>query len=235
MSPIHQSLAGFKIAACMILLAGLSCGGERATPGAWHPETLTARVPVIECSPILVDGLFSPGEWDDALDFETGPHSRMLFKQDADYFYIGVDCRELVGPATNLFLAADATEIVQFHVSAQVAERRVTRVSTRSDNPAWTWGYSDNWMANEVRWNDGELKRLIEEAGGWSADLFAKAAYPSHGAEFQFRKARFSAQRYFFRLDLIYPPDYDANPEIFPLGTKMGDISGWAVIELLQK
>ncbi len=226
---------GFKITAWIIVLAGLSCSRENASPGTWDPEIRTATLTVTDCTPILVDGLFSPGEWDDAIAFETGPHSKMLFKQDAVYFYIGVDSRDLIAPATNLFLAAEATDILQFHISAQVGERRVTRESTRSENPAWKWGYSDNWMANEVRWDDRELQRLTKEAGEWRADLFARVAYPSHGAEFQFRKTRFNAPRYFFRLDLIYAPDFDAKPEVFPEGTQMGDTTGWAVLVLSQR
>jgi hypothetical protein len=220
---------------CVGLLAALSCGGEPGSPGEWDPETLTVTLSATDCVPILLDGLFSPGEWDDAVALKTGPHSTMLFKQDADYFYIGVDSRTLIAPSTDLFLAADSAEIRQFHVSAQVSERKVTRESTRSENPEWNWGYSDGWMANEVRWNDREFKRLMEDAGEWRADLFAQVAYPSHGAEFQFRKSRFGAQRYSFRLELVYAPDFDANPEVFPEGTEMGDITGWAVLELSRR
>jgi hypothetical protein len=42
-------------------------------------------------------------------------------------------------------------------------------------------------------------------------------------------------RRYSFRFDLIYAPDYDADPEVLPEGTKMGNITGWAVLELSHR
>jgi hypothetical protein len=183
----------------------------------------------------MLDGLISPGEWDNALTFEAGLHAKILLRQDGDYFYIGIDCRDVIRPSINLELAEDSTEVWQFHVGAQIGERIVTRESTRRENPTWLWSYSDNWMANEMRWDYDEMDRLKEEAGGeWLAEDFAKVAFPSHGAEYQFRKTRFDASRYYFRLHLFFldPPGHKLDPVVFPEGTAMGDITGWAVLEL---
>lgn len=39
----NKSRRAFKITAWIIVLAGLSCSGENASPGTWDPETRTAK------------------------------------------------------------------------------------------------------------------------------------------------------------------------------------------------
>ena len=49
----------------------------------------TVRVP--EGRPILIDGLFSPGEWDDALAVRVRPDLQLLFKRSAGFVYSTLD------------------------------------------------------------------------------------------------------------------------------------------------
>jgi hypothetical protein len=52
-------------------------------------ERQPLRVPEGNGKPILTDGIFSPGEWDDALKIPIRPNVEILVKKSGGFVYIG--------------------------------------------------------------------------------------------------------------------------------------------------
>jgi len=45
-------------------------------------------------------------------------------------------------------------------VSAQIGERLLDPTVDDDEDPAWRWGNSDQWYANEIRWDQVRLREL---------------------------------------------------------------------------
>ena len=58
----------------------------------------TVRVP--EGRPILTDGVFSPGEWDDALAIRVRPDLQLLLKKNAGFVFIGLKYTRSAAPSS---------------------------------------------------------------------------------------------------------------------------------------
>jgi len=74
-------------------------------------------------APVITDGLFSPGEWDDAKWIDLNQVVRLYFKQYGGVVFLGIRGAEAngIGPSA-LSIAPPAGPIHLLHVSAQLGE-----------------------------------------------------------------------------------------------------------------
>lgn len=180
--------------------------------------------------PVLTDGIFSPGEWDDALRVPVDEAVTLLLKQVRDHVFVGVSVDGLSVPVVDLFLQAGDGPITQFHASAQLGERRLSPPG--EEDPDFLWGRTTDWYANEVRYH-AALRDSLEAAGDGEREAIRAALYPYEGFEMQFRRARVPGSRWRLRVEVAGGPDY-RDPHVFPAGTERKDASGWAVLSLSE-
>lgn len=183
------------------------------------------RVPETDAPPVLLDGTFSVGEWDDALTVEGGGVTLYL-KQEAGHVFIAVGSQGLTSPVTNLFIQPVGGEIHQLHVSAQLGERVLP--SDGSEPPPFTWGFSSLWYANEVRWDERRRRQLVDE-GMDQGQAQVETLFPYDGFEFQIRREKFGVSEWRIRVDV---PSAGREPLVFPRDTQPGDSTGWLVLNL---
>jgi hypothetical protein len=87
------------------------------TTGSLHAAATPTSVRVPPGSSPTIDGVLSPGEWEDAVVFSLTDGSDLLLMQDDDYLYLGVRSAtpEMIG--ANVFVAA-GEQVKILHTSA---------------------------------------------------------------------------------------------------------------------
>ncbi len=172
-------------------------------------------VPTGNGVPVMTDGIFTPGEWDDALLIALGETLELRVKEYRGVVFIGLRGPAGIGPA-DLFLSVPGGPVCQLHRSAQLAEAVVP--SDGGLPPLRKFGFSPDWYANELRWDIEEAERQ-GKAGKTPLEAMRAASYPSDGIEFAIRRSKFPGDRWLIRLEctafltpdtpalIMYPPD----------------------------
>ncbi len=217
-------MARATTAQTMLFLLGMIVteAGVRAQDGPG-----IVRVP--EGRPILTDGVFSPGEWDDALTIRVRPDLQLLLKKSAGFVLLGLKysppCRSII----DLFVSPDGKSITHLHVSAQLGERLLAGPGAADSPPRFVWGATSDWYANEVRWDAGKVEAHMKQGmDRYTAQEAATFRYD--GFEFQIRQSKFGSDAWLVRIESPLPPD--GSKAVFPPGTEQGSTEGWLKLEL---
>jgi hypothetical protein len=184
----------------------------------------TVRVPEGN-RPILTDGIFSPGEWDDARKIQIRPDLQLLLKKSAGFVFLGLKYSPFTLSVVDLFISPAGEAIRQLHVSAQLGERLLGGAAGEGDNPPFVWGDTADWYANEIRWDAGKVQALTKE-GKDPGEAQQAALFRYDGFEFQIRQSKFDTDEWLVRLESPMPPDW-SKPVVFPEGTSLASTQGW--------
>lgn len=193
-------------------------------------ESKSIRMPEGDGRPVLLDGLFSPGEWDDAMKIDIQQNVSLYLKKYGGHVFIGIKVTPYKTFVVDMFISPDGTIIHHLHASAQISERLVNENSGPWDNPPFIWGYSVDWYANEIRWDNENMQELMKQ--GKSRDEAQEMSnFKYDGYEFQIRESKFASDQWLFRLEVPIAPEFD-QPVIYPTGTVMKSTKGWIKLEL---
>ena len=187
------------------------------------------RVPDWNGRPLLTDGVFSPGEWDDALAVQVQPGLQLLLKKSGDFVFLGFKYSPFAPVGGDLFISPDGKSVHHLHVSAQLGERRLNETSGLDDDQEFIWGDTTGWYANEVRWSEKKVQALMKE-GKKRGEAQEAAVYKYDGFEFQIRRSKFASDEWRIRLETRLPPDW--SKVVFPAGTVPGSTRGWLTLVL---
>lgn len=190
----------------------------------------TVRVPEGNGRPILTDGIFSPGEWDDALKIPIRPNIELLLKKSAGFIFIGIRYTSFTLSVVDLFISPDGKAIRHLHVSAQLGERLLNDTPGTAGEPEFVWGDTAGWYANEIRWNERKVQALIKE-GKNGGEAQVASLYKYDGFEFQIRQSKFGSGEWFVRLETPMAPDWE-KPVVYPEGTDTASTKGWLKLVL---
>jgi hypothetical protein len=162
--------------------------------------------------PVITDGVFSPGEWDDALRIALSETVELYLKEYRGVVFVGVR-NAMIGPS-DLFLSIPGGPIHQLHRSAQLEEIVLPPTGGARHLPP---GLTPDWYANEARRDMAEAERL-QKVGKTPIEIIRATSYPSDGIEFAIRRSKFPGERWLMRLEasvllagdkpgmLTYPP-----------------------------
>jgi len=210
------------------VLAAALAMGPAGLPGQTPPTTV--RVPEGDGRPILTDGLFTPGEWDDALKIQIRPDLQLLLKKSAGFVFLGLKYSPFTLAVVDLFISPDGRTVRQLHVSAQLGEIVLGGAAGAGEAPPFVWGATSDWYANEIRWDAKKAEALMKE-GKDAGQAQQAALYRYDGFEFQIRQSKFGADEWFIRLESPMPPDW-SKPVVFPEGTSPAPVQGWLKLVL---
>ena len=213
-----------KPLAAVLLLAALFLASRALI--AQDPQTV--RVPEGNGKPILTDGIFSPGEWDDALKIPIRPNIELLLKKSAGFIFIGIRYTPFTLSVVDLFISPDGKAIRHLHVSAQLGERLLNDTPGTDDDPEFIWGDTTGWYANEIRWNEKKVQAMIKE-GKDNGQAQEASLYKYDGFEFQIRRSKFGSDEWLVRLETPTAPNW-AKPVVFPEGTDTVSTRGWLTL-----
>jgi len=189
-------------------------------------DTMAIEVPETDGPPVMIDGVFAPGEWDDASSITTSDGTTFYAKQEKGDLFVGIRCAaDLVAPAVNLFLQPSGDTIYQLHASAQMGE--IALAPPDEVDPPLRSGFSPGWTANVVRWDQARVQELTK--GGMDPlQAQIEATFPFDGYEFQIRQDRFDGPRWRIRFEVISTRGVSA----YPAGTERKRTSGWMTLVL---
>jgi hypothetical protein len=222
-TPVRKEVAMVRSKASLTIF--ITAGLFLASAGlAGQAIPATVRVPEGNGRPILTDGIFSPGEWDDAMTIQIRPDLQLLLKKSAGFVFVGLRYSPFTLSVVDLFISPDGRAIRQLHVSAQLGERLLGAAGAGED-PPFIWGDTADWYANEIRWDAGKVQALTKE-GKDPGEAQRAALFRYDGFEFQIRQSKFDSDEWLIRLESPAPPDW-SKPVVFPGGTSLASTQGW--------
>jgi hypothetical protein len=186
-------------------------------------------VPEGNGAPVITDGQFSPGEWEDARRIAVGNAVTLYVKRWRDVVFIGVrgEGGAGIGPS-ELGLAAPGGPVLKLHVSAQLFEN-VLRPT--GDEPQPRMGLTTGWYANELRRDEAMLARMQKE-GRPPIETMRAASYPSDGIEFAIRRSKLAGERWLLRLWASAMDGDRPGMLTWPAGTTERHTAGWSELSL---
>ena len=180
---------------------------------AVSPNDLHIRVPQTP-SVVMIDGVFSKGEWKHAVSVDVPDTARLYFQRSGDSVYIAVQYTHSPSGIVDLYVSPREGEIFDLHASAKLGERQLR------DNtfPDWSWWNNHDWTANVSH-----------------VDSFEKRTFlPAPIREYQIRHSRFGAKvwRVRFELTAMNANNKTQAHAIFPHGTTDTSTTGWLQLNL---
>lgn len=203
-----------KTTSALILLAILVF-----MPGATQELPRSLKVPETEVRPVVIDGVFDPDEWSDALNVSEGAPVDILLKMDRHHVFIGIRCSSQELPVLDVFLDPSGPEAFQLHASSYLADRVLPENDLMESKLSTDLGL--DWTANEVTWDSKKRGELVA-VGVYGQEMLKQVVHPFDGFELRIRRSQFRSSRWFLMVQLMTfagsdPPlvfPLDANPEI---------------------
>ncbi len=193
---------GFPLVIALALAAAAPAEFGRAEEQAAASPPVVASpvsVPEGDGAPVVTDGIFSPGEWDDALRLEPAPGVSLYLKEYRGVVFVGVrgGATAKVGPS-ELSVAAPGGPITKLHVSSQLGE---IALPATGEEPPFRFGLTDGWYANEFR-RDVEKAQALRKEGKTPIEIIRASEYPSEGIEFAIRRSKVPGPRWLARFSI---------------------------------
>jgi hypothetical protein len=176
-------------------------------------DTLHIRVPQTS-SAVMIDGVFSEGEWQHAASVDVPGIARLYFQRSADFVYIAVQYTKSPSGMVDLYVSPREGEIFDLHASAKLGERQLRSHAF----PDWSWWNNRDWTANISH-----------------VDSFEKPTFlPTPIREYQIRYSRFGSNAWRVRFELTA---MGVNNEIqahaiFPQETAENSTTRWLQLNL---
>lgn len=205
----------------LLTQTGIAANSMKSTD---PPSSLQSRlkVPTGNSTPVLIDGTFSPGEWKDAAAIRVTQVITLYVKQYKGHVFIGVHCPDFKVKVCDLFINAGSSDIWKFHVSAQLFESLLLKDGSPSDR---RFGKTKHWYANEVRWDQKALEKIVKSGKKTRDQAFPEVVYPYDGFEFQIKHEKFNKSRWLIRVAVLNT--VDGQEYFFPRDTKKNNTTGW--------
>jgi hypothetical protein len=205
--------------------------GQQPPPAKPAPEAAgtTIVVPHGKGVPVITDGVFSPGEWDDGLRVALSETVELYVKEYGGVVFIGAR-NAMIGPS-DLFVCIPGGPIHQLHRSAQLQETVLPPTGAARRLP---FGLTPDWYANEERRDMEEAERL-QKAGKSPIEIIRATSYPSDGIEFAIRRSKFPGERWLMRLEASVLLAGDKPGMLtYPPGSTTRTTNGWMELRFEQ-
>ena len=218
---------------CVLAGAGFALAGQQPGPSAPSvPAPRSIAVPEGNGKPVLLDGIFAPGEWDDALRVPIHERVELFLKTNSSHLFLGLKFKDGLGVITDLWMTADDKTVFQMHSSGQLGEGVLTlpvpeaKPKTITET---TIGYTKDWDANEIR--SDSKKKAEWQAAGRPAEGYRKVLFPSDGKEYQIVLSKFSSRR----LKMRFLAGDPKGLIIYPENSDLKSAEGWLELVLPEE
>jgi hypothetical protein len=195
-----RSMPMLAVVTLLVAPAAVTGHAQHSPSANPAPQTTPAPVTVPQGSgaPVITDGMFTPGEWDDALRIGVNDGVTLLIKEWRGVVFVGVrgEGGHGIGPS-ELSLAVPNGPIEKLHVSFALGQ--VVLPATGAE-PKMRLGFTTDWYANELRRDEDEVARLMKEGQKSPLEVMKATSYPSEGIEFAIRRSKFPGQVWLMRL-----------------------------------
>jgi hypothetical protein len=165
-------------------------------------------------SAVMIDGVLSAGEWDQAVSIEVPATAKLYFQRSADFVYVAVRYTNSPSGIVDLYVSPREGEVFDLHASAKLGERQLLGEKFSH----WSWWNNRDWTANTSH-----------------ADSFQKRSFlPAPIREYQIRYSRFGSSVWHVRFELTaMRADNETQAKvIFPRGVPENSTAGWLRLKL---
>jgi len=210
------------------ILAGMTFAGagpRHALSTSSIPALGSIVVPEGNGKPVLLDGLFAPEEWDDALKVPVHERVDLFLKTNSGHLFLGLKYKDALGVIVDLWMTSDDKTVYQMHSSGQLGEG-VLSLPVADDKTEPIMGYTKDWDANEIK--SDSKKKAEWQAAGRPKEGYRQTLFPSDGKEFQIALSKFSGHR----LKMRFLSGDPKGLVIFPEKTDLKSTDNW--LELIM-
>jgi hypothetical protein len=202
----------FSLVLALMVLAAVSSVRAGAGAQSASPADASKRLAVPEGNrkPVLLDGIFAPGEWDDALRVPIHERVDLFLKNNSGHLFLGLKYEDALGVIVDLWMTSDDKTVYQMHSSGQLGEG-VLSLPVADEWPETLIGYTKDWDANEIK--SDSKKKAEWQAAGRPAEGYREVLFPSDGKEFQIVLSKFSGRSLKMRLRSGDPKGLVVYPE----------------------
>lgn len=214
-----------------LIIAGtvFAQASPQAEPSASSiPSSESITVPEGNGKPVLLDGLFAPGEWDDALKVPIHDRINLFLKVNSGHLFLGLKYEEAIGVITDIWMTSDDKTVYQMHSSGQLGEGVLSLPVADDKTETIIIGYTKDWDANEIK--SDNKKKAEWQAAGRPKEGYRQTLFPSDGKEYQIVLSKFSGRRLKMRL-------MSGDPKglfIYPKKTDLKSTDNWLELVLPQ-
>ena len=185
------------------------------------------QVPEGQCKPVLLDGIMTPAEWDDALKVKIHERIDLLVKVNAGHLFLGLKFRDAAGVIVDLWLTSDDKTVYQMHSSGQLSEG-VFKLPVKEDSIELSMGHTTDWDANEIKSYQKKKDEWVAAGRPGGMEAYRKVLYPSDGKEFQIMLSKFSSNTLKLRFKSGDPEGLVTYPE----KSTLSDTDNWLELVL---
>lgn len=221
--------SGFKIITILFLILLCGCIKKIEEAPTTTDPTKMIIVPHGNGRDILLDGILSDGEWDDAYKIPLDYNINLFFKENDGFLYLAANYNNNLGMGIDLYLSPADTIIYQFHISAQLGEKILTPNMPDSLEPNWVFGQTCDWYANEIRWDVNRQRKLMDSLSMSPYEAFTKTIFPGVAVEFQLKLSKFNSDSLKMKIEGFGGSDYNKILD-FPEGTDRKNLENWTTL-----
>jgi hypothetical protein len=214
--------------ALVLLVATLApaLDAQQAPAAARQDVIKPITVPQGDGAPVMTDGIFTPGEWDDALAIAVQEGVTLYLKEYRGVVFVGVRGTggTGVGPS-EVSLAVPNGAITKLHVSFALSQ---IALPATGPEPKMRLGFTTDWYANEFRMDEEAVARQkkAEDANDPSAFMMP-TTFPSEGIEFAIRRSKFPGNVWLMRLWVTGIFNHQRGTVTYPPSAPERTTDGW--------
>lgn len=199
-----------KAIAALVLLVGFlsqNASGQQSV-----------KVPEGNSNPVLIDGIFSKAEWQDAASVKVNDSITLYLKQFRGHVFLGIKMDTAYPAYVDLFLLTGSNQLYDLHASMQIGERLLNGNAWTDREPAWRWGNHVGWIANEAKYDSTKDRSLPDK----------EKMFPYEGKEFQLLRSRFAGKQWRLRIEVRGSSD----EIVFPVDSERMSTARWLTLQL---
>ncbi len=217
------------VVVAVIASVGASLQEAPSAPSSAPLAVSSLTVPEGNGAPVITDGIFSAGEWDDALQVPLHGSVTLLVKEYRGVVFIGIRGRGQagIGPS-ELFLSTPGGAIHKMHVSAQLYEAELPAFG---EAPPPRFGFTTDWYANETRRDELAYQRMLTD-GRNEQEALKAATHSSEGREYAIRRFKVPGSVWLLRLSASVDIASTPHTITYPPFTPERPTTGWQELRL---
>jgi hypothetical protein len=220
----------------VILLITLELQAQKTNSDKRNNDTLynakskIIKVPAGKGKQVVTDGIFSTGEWDDALSYSVADNYNIYLKADSEILYIGLKSAEPIGECiSEIRITSNEKDVFLLHVSGCLGEG----VSGFPATTKFDLNNNQYWAANFL--SADSLKKAAWLAAGQSVETYEDMYKKRDGIEFKIYRKKFTGSSLKFTIGWIQigvkGNEYNKNIYNYPESATLRNADNW--VELI--
>ena len=160
---------------------------------AYNEQSKSIIVPEGKSHQIVIDGIFSTGEWDDALKFPISKQFDIYLMVDSGILFIGLKSAKPLGMAVSeIYITSNDNEFYNLHSSLALAEG----VIPFGQSPKFTVNYYQDWEANFCQYNKVKYEKWVAEGKPFDdLEKYNEIFEKTDGREYRINLNKFTGTR----------------------------------------